>query len=49
MRLKIKDPFLQRFEDRCEKLGEGGIFNLRLKLRALKNDNKKNIEENLIF
>ena len=48
MRLKIKDPFLQRFEDRCEKLGEGGIFNLRLKLRALKNDNKKNIEENLM-
>lgn len=48
MRLKIKDPFWQRFEDRCEKFGEGGIFNFRLKHCALKNDNKKNIEENLM-
>ena len=47
MRLKIKDPFLKKFEDRCEKIGDGGIFNVPLKHSIIKNDSKKVIKENL--
>ena len=48
MKLKIKDPFLKKFEDRCEKIGEGGIFNVPLKHSIISLDNKKVIQENLI-
>ena len=31
MNLDIEDPFLKKFEGRVEKIGEGGIFNCRLR------------------
>ena len=41
------DPFLKKFEGRIEKIGEGGIFNTRLK-NFVVSDNKQYFKENLI-
>ena len=46
MRLNVKDPFLQRFENRCEKIGEGGIFDVPLKYHIITNY-KKELKQNL--
>lgn len=46
MRLNVKDPFLQRFENRCEKIGEGGIFDVPLKYHIITNY-KKEFKQNL--
>ena len=48
MKLKIKDPFLQKFEDRCEKIGEGGIFNVPLKFGVIKDDHRRNVQDSLM-
>ena len=48
MKLKIKDPFLQKFEDRCEKIGEGGIFNVPLKFSVIKDDHRRNVQDSLM-
>ena len=48
MKLKIKDPFLQKFEDRCEKIGEGGIFKVPLKFSVIKDDHRRNVQDSLM-
>ena len=48
MKLKIKDPFLQKFEDRCEKIGEGGIFKVPLKYSVIKDNHKRNVQDSLM-
>ena len=48
MKLKIKDQFLQKFEDRCEKIGEGGIFNVPLKFGVIKDDHRRNVQDSLM-
>ena len=47
MSLNIEDPFLKKFEGRCEKIGEGGIFNIRLRSYVVA-DNKQYYKDNLI-
>ena len=48
MKLNIKDPFLNRFNNQCEKIEEGGIFNVPLKKFVI-TDNEKYKKENLII
>ena len=48
MKLNIKDPFLNRFNNQCEKIGEGGIFNVPLKKFVI-TDNEKYKKENLMI
>ena len=47
MNLDIEDPFLKKFEGRVEKIGEGGIFNCRLRSYVVA-DNKQYFKDNLI-
>ena len=47
MSLNIEDPFLKKFEGRCEKIGEGGIFNIHLRSYVVA-DNKQYYKDNLI-
>ena len=47
MSLNIEDPFLKNFEGRCEKIGEGGIFNIHLRSYVVA-DNKQYYKDNLI-
>ena len=47
MNLDIEDPFLKKFEGRVEKIGEGGIFNCRLRSYVVA-DNKQYLKDNLI-
>ena len=47
MNLDIQDPFLKKFEGRVEKIGEGGIFNCRLRSYVVA-DNKQYFKDNLI-
>ena len=47
MSLNIEDPFLKKFEGRVEKIGEGGIFNCRLRSYVVA-DNKQYFKDNLI-
>ena len=47
MNLDIEDPFLKKFEGRIEKIGEGGIFNCRLRSYVVA-DNKQYFKDNLI-
>ena len=47
MNLDIEDPFFFFFEGRVEKIGEGGIFNCRLRSYVVA-DNKQYFKDNLI-
>ena len=47
MSLNNIDPFLKKFEGRCERIGEGGIFHVPLKNFVIA-DNKQFYQENLI-
>ena len=48
MSLNIEDPFLKKFEGRCEKIGEGGIFNIHLRSYVVA-DNKQYYKDNLNY
>ena len=47
MSLNNIDPFLKKFEGRCERIGEGGIFHVPLKNFIIA-DNKQFYQENLM-
>ncbi len=48
MKLKINDPFLKKYENQIEKMGDGGIFRIPLKHEIIINYTKRQKEEDLM-